>query len=311
MDEHNNRAQANADIDSIVITPRNQSKLVQDFIKLAYEEGGRIELPWYTQEKLKAKQEAPVAKVHEKKNFKGIAQSEETATNIVRTQIKNQSDTLKERLQQRKLNQFRRRQTIKAGKNADLFNKTVDAGHTGRGLDSPNMSRISPMDITAKNSEDNESMMLQVCEQDKSLLVDDGNSILKNLDTELNNEDMPSGDEEEDEDDPEALAEIERKQEDLIEEFMGRTFDLKTEKVEETRAACKAEGLSRDETKVKVAVVEKQVVALRRQGTKTLKALFVEIIENEEMTLQQKVQHFNEDANMDSYREQMDKLLQM
>ena len=141
MDEHNNRAQANADIDSIVITPRNQSKLVQDFIKLAYEEGGRIELPWYTQEKLKAKQEAPVAKVHEKKNFKGIAQSEETATNIVRTQIKNQSDTLKERLQQRKLNQFRRRQTIKAGKNVDLFNKTVDAGHTGRGLDSPNMSR--------------------------------------------------------------------------------------------------------------------------------------------------------------------------
>lgn len=167
------------------------------------------------------------------------------------------------------------------------------------------------MDTTAKNSEDNESMMLQVCEQDKSLLVDDGNSILKNLDTELNNEDMPSGDEEEDEDDPEALAEIERKQEDLIEEFMGRTFDLKTEKVEETRAACKAEGLSRDETKVKVAVVEKQVVALRRQGTKTLKALFVEIIENEEMTLQQKIQHFNEDANMDSYREQMDKLLQM
>ncbi len=50
-----------------------------------------------------------------------------------------------------------------------------------------------------------------MCEQDKSLLVDDGNSILKNLNTELDNEDMPSGDEEEDEDDPEVLAEIERK----------------------------------------------------------------------------------------------------
>ncbi len=56
---------------------------------MAYEEGGRIELPWYTQEKLKAKKEAPVAKVHEKRNFKGIHESEETATNIVRTQIKN------------------------------------------------------------------------------------------------------------------------------------------------------------------------------------------------------------------------------
>jgi len=42
-------------------------------------------------------------------------------------------------------------------------------------------------------------------------LVDDGNSILKNLNTELDNEDMPSGDEEEDEDDPELLADIERK----------------------------------------------------------------------------------------------------
>ena len=92
-------------------------------------------------------------------------------------------------------------------------------------------------------------MMLNVVEQDKSLLVDEGHSILKNMDTDIDNEDMPSGDEEEDEDDPEQIAELERRQEDLIEEFMGRTFDLKQEKVEETRAACKAEGLSRDETK--------------------------------------------------------------
>ncbi len=70
-------------------TPKSSSHLIADFLKLSYEEGGRIELPWYTQEKLKAKKEAPVAKVHEKRNFKGIHESEETATNIVRTQIKN------------------------------------------------------------------------------------------------------------------------------------------------------------------------------------------------------------------------------
>lgn len=93
-----------------------------------------------------------------------------------------------------------------------------------------------------------------------SFVVDDGHSILKNLDSEINNEDMPSGDEEEAEDDPEMLAELERRQEDLIEEFMGQTFDLKTEKVEATRAACKAEGLTRDESKVKVSEVEKQIV---------------------------------------------------
>ena len=49
---------------------------------------------------------------------------------------------------------------------------------------------------------------------------------------------MPSyceEDDEEAEDDPEMLADLDSKQEDLIEEFMGRTFDLKTEKVEEVR----------------------------------------------------------------------------
>ena len=67
------------------------------------------------------------------------------------------------------------------------------------------------------------------------MIVDDGNSILKNLDTDINNEDMPS-EEEDNEDDPEMLADLEQKQEDLIEEFMGLTFDLKTEKVDEMRA---------------------------------------------------------------------------
>ena len=61
--------------------------------------------------------------------------------------------------------------------------------------------------------------MLQVVENDKSLLVDDGHSILKNLDSEINNEDMPSGDEDDEaEDDPEMLAELDAKQEELIEE---------------------------------------------------------------------------------------------
>ena len=132
--------------------------------------------------------------------------------------------------------------------------------------------------------------MLQVCEAgDKSLMVDDGHSILKNLDSEINNEDMPSGDEDEAEDDPEMLADLERKQEDLIEEFMGRTFDLKTEKVEEMRAQCKEEKLSRDETKVKVGELEKKIVTLRRQGVKALKHSFGEIVSNEEQSLVQKV----------------------
>ena len=148
------------------------------------------------------------------------------------------------------------------------------------------------MDVTQKSGGDaDDSIMLQVCAAaDKSLMVDDGHSILKNLDSEINNEDMPSGDEDDEaEDDPEMLADLDGKQEELIEEFMGRTFDLKTEKVEEMRAQCKEEKLSRDETKVKVAELEKKIVTLRRQGVKALKQSFGEIVSSEERTLVQKV----------------------
>ena len=114
------------------------------------------------------------------------------------------------------------------------------------------------MDTTQKSNEDSAN-------NDKSLLAD--SFMLRNLDDgeDLNNEDgMPSDEEDDNEDDPELLADLDTKQEDLIEEFMGRTFDLKTERVEELRTQCKADGLTRDEIKVKVSETEKQVVSLRR-----------------------------------------------
>lgn len=89
------------------------------------------------------------------------------------------------------------------------------------------------MDTTQKSNEDSAN-------NDKSLLAD--SFMLRNLDDgeELDNEDgMPSDEEDDNEDDPEMLADLDTKQEDLIEEFMGRTFDLKTEKVEEVRKQCK------------------------------------------------------------------------
>lgn len=68
------------------------------------------------------------------------------------------------------------------------------------------------MDTTQKSGDVDDSVMLTVVENDKSLLVDDGHSILKNLDSEINNEDMPSGDEDDEaEDDPEMLAELDAK----------------------------------------------------------------------------------------------------
>ena len=80
--------QANADVDAIVTTPKTAKYHVADFLKLSYEEGGRIEMPWYTAAKILAKKEAPVSKVHDKKNFKGLHESEEVAKTLVRNSLK-------------------------------------------------------------------------------------------------------------------------------------------------------------------------------------------------------------------------------
>ena len=39
-----------------------------------------------------------MTKVHEKKNFKGLHESEEVAVNLIKTSLKTQSEILKERL---------------------------------------------------------------------------------------------------------------------------------------------------------------------------------------------------------------------
>jgi hypothetical protein len=69
-------AQVHANIDSLTKTPRATTSKSADFLIIIYEEGmDRIEMPWRTEQKEKAKKEAPVTKVHDKKNFKGINES--------------------------------------------------------------------------------------------------------------------------------------------------------------------------------------------------------------------------------------------
>ena len=83
-----------------------------------------------------------MAKVHDKRNFKGLHESEEVAVNLVRTSLKAQSETLKERLQARKIKLFRNRQQRKVGRISGVINQTVNYQLNGdHRLDSPNMSR--------------------------------------------------------------------------------------------------------------------------------------------------------------------------
>jgi len=55
---------------------------------------------------------------------------------------------------------FRRRQSIKMSIGFGLVNRTVDTGMGQNRLDSPNMSRISPMDTTQKSAQEDDSMVL-------------------------------------------------------------------------------------------------------------------------------------------------------
>ena len=68
-------------------------------------------------------------------------------------------------------------------------------------------------------------------DNEKSLvLIDEGNnnSILKNLNGELDNNEMCSDvDDDDPEEDPEMLAELEKRQEDFIEEFLELAFTRK------------------------------------------------------------------------------------
>ena len=90
---------AHANIDAITKTPRATTFKLPDFLIINYEKGmDRIEMPWRTEQKVRDKKEAPVAKVRDKRNYKGINESQEVAVNIIRTSLKMQSEILKEKL---------------------------------------------------------------------------------------------------------------------------------------------------------------------------------------------------------------------
>ena len=133
---------------------------------------------------------------------------------------------------------------------------------------------------------------------------------MKNLDTEIDNQDMPSDvDDDDPDEDPEMLAELEKRQEDLIEEFLEMAYTRKHEYGEEVKAECKANGVAKDETKKLAAEAAKKMDQLRRKGTKALKEQFFEVTESDEMILVEKVKYFSDEA--ERIRKEMEKLLQV
>lgn len=81
-------------------TPRAVNTVLEEWLRIVYEEGqARTEMEDYKEEKIQRKMEMPVAKVHDKKNYKAIAESQQVAFKYVTNSLKTQSETLKERIQ--------------------------------------------------------------------------------------------------------------------------------------------------------------------------------------------------------------------
>ena len=116
-------------------------------------------------------------------------------------------------------------------------------------------------------------------------------------------------DDDDPEEDPQMLAELEQRQEDLIEEFLELAFNKKQEHTEEVKADCKKNSVEKEETKKLVAEAQKKMDQLRRKGTKALKEQFQVVTADEEIPLLEKVNHFKENA--ESIRETMQTLLKV
>ena len=105
------------------------------------------------------------------------------------------------------------------------------------------------------------------------------NMILKNLDSSEDMLDNPMYDEEED--DAEALQELEKRKEELIEEFLELAYSKKHEAVEEVKAECKREKVPRDVEKKRVQEAGARMDGKRKGGMNEVRKKLNEIIEGE------------------------------
>lgn len=129
------------------------------------------------------------------------------AINLLKNSMAVQQEQMMERIRRRKLELARKKREMRN----DMQNQTMPTSL----FDSPNLSRI-----TDGNDYNNDKTM------DAELME---NSILNNLDKDLDeNEGMPSEGEDL-EDDPEKLAELDEKKEELIEELLDLALSMREE----------------------------------------------------------------------------------
>jgi hypothetical protein len=96
----------------------------------------------------------------------------------------------------------------------------------------------------------------------------DVSNILNNLDDDELLDNM-SEDEEDDEETPELIAEVESREETIIEEFLEQAYSAKHEQVEALKASFRGnKDISKDDQKVRLKELQAKMDSLRKQGIK-------------------------------------------
>jgi hypothetical protein len=95
--------------------------------------------------------------------------------------------------------------------------------------------------------------------------------------------------EEEEDDDPEMLAELERLKEEILEDFLECAYQKKHEAVEEVKAECKRSKVAKDIEKKRVSEIQGAMDAKRKEGMKAVKERLAKVTENADMSLSDKI----------------------
>ena len=95
--------------------------------------------------------------------------------------------------------------------------------------------------------------------------------------------------EDEEDDDPEQLAELEHLKEEILEDFLECAYLKKHESVEEVKAECKRSKVAKDVEKKRVGEIQAAMDAKRKEGMKAVKERLAKVTENEDMSLPDKI----------------------
>lgn len=166
----------------------------------------------------------------------------------------------------------------------------VNANIGGLAINSPDVSKISiPGDVT-------NPLQGSPLDQPEINLSGSGG---QNLDEMIDNPmemDMMEGEEDQD-DDPEILEEIEKRQEEIIEQFMEMSYTIK----DEARETCMQQFEDDDDLPAKLKEINKENDLKRKNGLKELKKKLNDIIMDEELHCSAKLQKLYEDNEITEF----------